>query len=453
MDDATTVVTVPIPDDETERVALLESCSLSETPEPALDDFARLAARVSNAPVAYVSLVERERQWFKAKVGLPATEVARRVSPCSHTITSAEPLIVRDTRGDARFDNPLLAGPPAIRFYAGWPLRIDRGSAIGTLCVLDITPRDLDGGQIEALESIVRQVERDLAMRSELLRARRASREPRAPAPGDRIDDKWTIVRAIGQGGLGAVFEARGPSGERVAIKCLLSQWAGRDDMIERFAREARVLASLRSPHVARIIDVGNLDAAHDEAPFIAMEYLEGEDLRARTERAGKADWREATGWLAHACDGLAEAHAHGIVHRDIKPANLFLDSAGVVKVIDFGIAKIPTAEDPLTEVGTVVGSLRYMSPEQIMTPSSLCPRADVWSIGVVLYELLTATRLFTGETQLQVCAAILNGAVPPLASLVSVPPHVDAVVSRCLERDRYERFADARELAEALRA
>ena len=452
MDDAT-VVTPPIPDDETERLALLQSCVLSEAPEPELDDFAKLAAHVCNAPVAYVSLIDRDRQWFKARCGLPIHEIPRPMSPCNFTIASAGPLIVPDTLEDARFaKNPLLQGPPRVRFYAGVPLRIDRGSAIGTLCVVDMTPRELDAKQLEALEGIARQIARDLALRSELLRARRASREASSPSPGDTID-KWTIVRAIGQGGLGKVFEARGASGERVAIKCLLSQWAACDHMIERFTREARVLASLRSPHVAHIVDVGNLDKEHGEAPFIAMEYLEGEDLRERTVREGRAKTEDATRWLAEACDGLAEAHARGIVHRDIKPANLFLERAGDVKVIDFGIAKIPTALDPLTQVGTILGSIRYMSPEQILAADSIDPRGDVWALGVVMYELLTATRLFCGETELQVANAILNKSVAPLGSVASVPAPLEAIVTRCLERDRSKRFADAAELAAALRA
>ena len=449
MEDEKTVVQAPMPEDETERLALLASCRLDATPEVEFDDLARLAARLCDAPVAYVSLMERDRQWFKARVGLEVDEVPRNISPCNHTIQSAGPVVVPDTSLDERF-----AGVPGpVRFYAGLPLRIERGSAIGTLCVVDFEPRGLDAAQLEALEGIARQISRELALRSELLRARRASREPAAPAVGDTVGGKWEIVRPIGKGGLGAVFEARGRDGDRVAIKCLLSEWTGRDDMVERFAREARVLAALRSPHVARIVDVGNLEAARGGAPFIVMDYLEGEDLRCRTVRDGRADWRDATRWLAHACEGLAEAHASGVVHRDVKPANLFLERAGIVKVIDFGIAKIPTALDPLTQVGTVLGSLRYMSPEQLIAGDSVDPRGDVWSLGVVLYELLTAARLFRGETELQVANAILNADVAPVGTIVSVPEHVDSVVSRCLARDRAQRFGDAAELAAALRA
>lgn len=451
MDDAT-VVTPPMPEDEPARLELLASCAIPETPQTEFDDLARLASRLCGTPIAYVSLVERERQWFKAKVGFEDHEVPRRMSICAHTIAHDAPLVIPDLLEDARFaNNPLYAGPPRIRFYAGVPLRIDRGSAIGTLCVADVAPRDLDAGQLEALAGIARQIARELALRSELLRARRASRES-SLAAGDVIG-KWTIVRSIGQGGLGTVFEARDASGARVAIKCLLSHWTACNDMIERFTREARVLASLRSPNVARIIDVGNMGAAHGEAPFIAMEYLEGEDLRARTARDGKADWRDATRWLAEASDGLAEAHDKNIVHRDVKPANLFLERAGAVKVIDFGIAKIPTALDPLTEAGKILGSLRYMSPEQILAADSTDPRGDVWSLGVVLYELLTAARLFRGDSELQVANGILNASVAPPSSVVDVPPRVDAIVMRCLERDRSKRFADARELAAALRA
>jgi hypothetical protein len=452
MDDAT-IVTAPIPSDETERVALLASCALGEEAAPEFDDLTRLAARVCNAPIAYVSLIERDRQWFKAKVGFTEHEVPRRMSICSYTIGHDAPLVVPDMLEDERFaKNPLYEGPPRIRFYAGVPLRIERGSAIGTLCVADVAPREIDAGQLEALEGIARQIARDLALRSELVRARRASKLASSPAPGDAIG-KWTIVRSIGQGGLGAVFEARDASGDRVAIKCLLSHWAACDDMIERFTREARVLASLRSPRIARIVDVGNLDAAHDGAPFIAMEYLEGEDLRERTAREGRASWSDAARWIAEACDGLAEAHGSGIIHRDVKPANLFLERSGAVKVIDFGIAKIPTALDPVTKAGMILGSLRYMSPEQILAADSIDPRGDVWSLGVVLYEILTAARLFRGESELQVASAVLNVPIAPIKSVVDVPPHIEEVLARCLERDRSKRFANAAELAAALRA
>ena len=451
MDDDKTVVEVPMPADEDERLALLASCQLDATPEEAFQELTRLAARLCGTPAAYVSLIDHDRQWFKARVGMELTEVPRSVSPCNYTIQSAGPIVVPDTLRDERFAS--VGGPPYVRFYAGLPLRISPGSAIGTLCVIDFEPRDLDTAQLTALQGIARQISRELALRSELLRARRASGEAAPPAPGEVVGSQWEIVRPIGQGGLGAVFEARGPDGARAAIKCLLAQWAARDEMVERFAREARVLAALRSPHVARILDVGNLDAKHCEAPFIAMEYLEGEDLRCRTARDGRADWRDATRWIAQACEGLAEAHASGIVHRDVKPANLFLERGGDVKVIDFGIAKIATALDPLTKTGTLLGSLRYMSPEQLIAGDSIDPRGDVWSLGVVLYELLTASRLFRGESELQVAAAILNAEVPRVGALVPVPEHVEALVARCLQRDRAQRFRDAAELAAALAA
>jgi serine/threonine-protein kinase len=452
----------PVLPDEAERVRLLASCGVLDTePEPEFDEIARIAASVCATPVALVSLIDADRQWFKARVGTELRETPRQLSFCTHALGSDEPLIVSDARADARFaDNPIVLASPGVRFYAGIPIRLDAGSAVGTLCVLDYEPRELTPMQLESLEGLAHHVARELALRSELLRSRTPSMSPvpRRLGPGDRVADRYLVVRRIGAGGVGEVHEAQGPSGERVAIKCLHAQWARVPEVVERFAREAVVLAKLRSIHVARILDVGNLDAEHDELPFIAMEYLEGEDLHAHLARRERLDWRVAVSWVAEACDGVGEAHALGVVHRDLKPANLFLaqdaEGTAMIKVLDFGIAKVPNASSgPLTRAGSMVGSMRYMSPEQMLALESIDSRADVWSLGVVLYELITGELPFAGESEIQVCVAVVHEDAPPLrAKAPDAPDELERIVACCLGKSRDDRFAHAGELGSALR-
>jgi serine/threonine-protein kinase len=191
---------------------------------------------------------------------------------------------------------------------------------------------------------------------------------------------------------------------QRVAVKFLLPQFAQDQSAAERFRREARAAVQIRSEHVARVIDVGTLE---DGEPYMVMEYLEGKDLQSELERAGCFEISEAVEYVLQACLAMAEAHAKGMVHRDLKPANLFrttrADGARVIKVLDFGISKsIQGSSDPqlsLTRTAAMIGSPLYMSPEQLESARDVDERADVWSLGVILFELLTGSLPFGGDT------------------------------------------------------
>jgi serine/threonine-protein kinase len=216
----------------------------------------------------------------------------------------------------------------------------------------------------------------------------------------------------------------------------------------------------LTTPQVGRLLDVGNLDAAHGDLPYLVLEYLDGVDLDRLVRQAGPLPIEEAFRWCADACDGVAEAHDVGVVHRDLKPSNVFLaeTAAGqVVKVLDFGLA----AGDPSPENATrltsefVIGSPAYMAPEQMVASTDVDARSDIWSMGVTLYELLTGRLPFSGRTPLEMFAAVMTHLPTPLseAGLTGIPPAAEAVVARCLEKDRADRFPSMPALARELRA
>lgn len=447
----------PVPDDEEKRLALLRACKIMDTPaEAAFDDVARLAAELCGTEIALITLVDADRQWFKARVGVERTDTPRDLSFCGHCITGASAMIVPDTHLDPRFvDNPLVTGEPGIRFYAGVPLEVEPGSAIGALSVADRKPRTLTERQLESLRRLSRQVAKELRLRRDLQQVTTEL----AIHPGDVVGGRWTITREIGRGGVGAVFEAKDAGGQRVAIKVLLPAWRENEQVVDRFAREARVLMQLRSPHVGRLLDVGNLEAIHGELPYLVLEYLEGMDLQRLVEKRGPLPYRQAFHWIADACDGVGEAHALGVVHRDLKPSNVFLaqqeEGPPIVKVLDFGIA----AGDPsrrevkLTAVDALMGSPGYMAPEQILSSADVDARSDVWSMGVTLYEVLSGSVPFPGDTDLQVFAAVMTRPPVPLRErLPGVSPAVEAVLDRCMARERADRWPSMAELAQALR-
>ncbi|HMJ16390.1 MAG TPA: protein kinase [Polyangiaceae bacterium] len=455
----------PIPADEERRLALLRACNILYTPaEQAFDDVAQLAADLCGAEIALITLVDADYQWFKARVGVEQTGVSRDMSFCGHCIAAGEALIVPDTHLDPRFaDNPLVTGNPGIRFYTGVPLEVEAGSAIGALSVADRRPRTISPRQLESLRRLAEQIARELRLRRDLERV--ISTLPPSEllvGPGAVVAGRWHIGRELGRGGVGAVFEAHDANGERAAIKVLLPEWRAHEEVLERFAREARVLMRLTTPYVGKLLDVGNLEAAQGGLPYLVLEYLEGTDLGRLIETQGKVPFRQAFAWCADACEGVAEAHELGVVHRDLKPSNVFLartlQSPAMVKVLDFGIAAgEPAAGNPvkLTGMRAVVGSPAYMSPEQMIAASEVDPQSDIWSMGVTLYELITGKIPFPGATALEIFAAVMTHApTPPREHLnQNLPGAVEAILLKCLQKERTDRFPSMVALARTLRA
>src|SRR5688500_7934583 len=276
------------------------------------------------------------------------------------------------------------------------------------------------------------------------------------PTIGDVIAGKYPLEKVAGEGGMGIVYAAEHLLlKQRVAVKVLLPDAARSDAVVERFAREAQTAARINSDHVARVFDAGSLP---NGAPFLVMEYLEGCDLEELLELQRKLPIDEVVDYAIQACEALAHAHAIGVVHRDLKPANLYLacrpDGGNAIKVIDFGISKrLKPGQNEKKLTGMhVLGSPVYMSPEQLRNAKEIDGRADLWSLGVVVYEMLTGTTPFDADGVGEIFAAILaNDPMPLCERNPSVPKGLSDVISKCLKRDPRERWQDAGELAKAL--
>lgn len=285
--------------------------------------------------------------------------------------------------------------------------------------------------------------------------------DPTLPAIGSVIAGKYRVDRVVGSGGMGVVLGATHLElGQEVAIKVLTvaDDDARRDEARERFLREGRATAALHSDHVVRVYDVGTLT---DGAPFMVMELLRGNDLAKVLQQSGPLSIELACDCVRQAAEAIACAHAQRIVHRDLKPANLFLtqrsDGSALVKVLDFGISKTTRADlerltGELTLDRSVLGTPFYMSPEQVRDAKHVDERTDIWSLGLILHELLAGSPAFHGSTLPGLCAAIT--ADPPAALRLKrpeVPVDLEDIVLRCLQKDPARRYQSARQLCERL--
>ncbi len=273
--------------------------------------------------------------------------------------------------------------------------------------------------------------------------------------PGDVVAGKYRVERVVGSGAMGSVVLAVHIELEQpVAIKFMHPELATDEVGAERFRREARAVARIVSPFVARVLDVGELE--DQGIPFIVMEYLDGRDLARELHARGPLPVHEAVAHVLEACEAVAEAHNQGIVHRDLKPANLFLakhaNGTRTIKVLDFGISKMggTPAQPSITDTAVLMGSPAYMSPEQLESSRSVDPRSDIWAFGVILHELVSGALPFTGETVPQLIRAIVTGVRKPLGKQGALA-ELERVVRRCLSQERADRYQTVPELGAAL--
>jgi serine/threonine protein kinase len=277
------------------------------------------------------------------------------------------------------------------------------------------------------------------------------------PQVGTVIGGRYRLDAILGEGGMSLVYVAYDQRLQRnVAFKLLVPSLAYSREVVTRFVNEARTLARLDSPHIVRVYDAGvTSDPERAPLPFMVLELLRGWELRTLLDQ-GVTDQARIVGWMLEACEGLAAAHAGGVIHRDLKPENLFLtaeaDGGERLKILDFGIARSIEREAYLTLEGEGVGSPGYMSPEQLRDASSVDARSDIWALGVVMYELFSGTPPFRARSSLELCAQVLNDPIEPLGAIrPDLPAELTAVVDRCLQRDPNKRFSNVLELAQAL--
>ena len=258
----------------------------------------------------------------------------------------------------------------------------------------------------------------------------------------------YALTQELGQGGMGKVFLASEPGGSRVALKTILfpeglsarARW----ETVERFQREARAARSLDHPNICQVLDIG----AEDETFFIVMEYLEGRSLREEVDASGALGIARSVQLVLDVCAALAYAHDRGIIHRDIKPDNVMVLNSGQAKLMDFGLASI-VHETGVTQTGTMMGTLAYMSPEQARG-QKLDARSDIFSVGATFYEMLSGQQAFGGDAPGAILEEILNKEVEPIRGL---PPEVTRVLSKCLRKRAPYRFQTVQEMITAVLA
>jgi len=273
--------------------------------------------------------------------------------------------------------------------------------------------------------------------------------------PGTIVNDAYRIVRQIGEGAMGGIYEARQLRlDKRVAIKVLARELAVNGEALLRFHREAEITSQLGHPNIITVFDFGTTEQGQ---PYLVMEFLEGEDLADRLSREKKLPLAGAVRINKQVASALAETHAKGVVHRDLKPANIFLSKIqgeDFAKILDFGISKVRAASTALTNASTLMGTPMYMAPEQAKGETELDHWTDQWALACITYEMLAGRPPFVGDDTAALLYQVVHEDPPPLAQFnPNLPPHVDGIIRRALTKDQNERFPHVTAFAQAFEA
>jgi hypothetical protein len=284
-----------------------------------------------------------------------------------------------------------------------------------------------------------------------MLDTSRTMPDPKQSLTGRVIGGNFKVEAFMGAGGMGAVFRARQLSLDReVAVKVLLAPLAMDREMLERFQREARAASNIGHPGIVQVIDMGYLP---EGPPYMVMELLQGEDLRTKLSREGALPANLAVPLMLQTCDALQAAHEKGIVHRDMKPDNIFLvyraGTVPTIKILDFGLSKIKSADRKLTNTGTLLGTPNYMAPEQVRGSGDVDQRADIYAAGIILYEMLTGRIAYDGPSVQSVLVSILTQDPPPPRTVrPDIPPALETVVLKAIAREPANRYGSATQMA-----
>ncbi len=453
--------------EDPDRLQALRQCCLLDTEaEAAFERLTRLATRVMGAPVSLVSLVTADRQFFKSAVGLDLKETPLSHSFCQHVVATGEPLVIADARTHPLVKDNLAIPDLNVIGYLGLPLSTSDGHEIGSLCVIHGEPHHWTEDEIDLLRELATSVMMEIELRVKMLLQEQSDErfisdtdlygKSGGAHPAGRFG-VYVVQERIGRGGMCEVFRCQHEVlGVTVAVKRLLAMHADLPNFQTRFQREAKIVSQLKHPHIIRVFDFG----IEEDKAYMVMEHINGETLETVIDRQAPLPLKETISIGQDVASALDYAHEQGVIHRDVKPANIMLrrelqdgekTDSYQATLMDFGIAKMAKDTNRITREGAL-GTLAYISPEQIENAVSADYRADIYSLGVVLYEMLTGQPPFPSTSAAQLIHSHLSLPVPDPRTLnPDLPHHVAAALERALSKDPLLRFGSASEFIQAL--
>lgn len=449
-----------------DRLKALRNTYLLDTKaEAAFDRLTRLSTKVLGAPVSLVSLVDADRQFFKSAAGLDLKETPLSHSFCQHVVSTGKPLVVNDARQHPLVSNNKAIDDLGVVGYLGMPIHTSSGFNIGSLCVIDHEPRQWTQDEIEILQDLTNSVMMEIEMRVQMLMEKEVGQSlSTTDFYGDvpKIAQQfgiYQVVKNIGSGGMADVYQCEHQMlGTQVAVKHLRPNQKHYEQFLARFKQEARIISQLKHPNIVRVFDYG----MEEEKAYMVMEYIQGETLTAYLEHKGQLSLDDEHDIFIDLAQALDYAHSQGIVHRDVKPDNVMLRhrlqngrpmNRYHATLMDFGIAKIVSSNNNLT-AGDLLGTVNYVAPEQIQEATAVDHRADIYSFGLMAYQMLTGTHPFASDSVGTVIKNHLVGQAPDPRTYA--PYLTDQQVSAlqiALAKDPADRYTTATDFVRALLA